>query len=222
MKGMCICCGLSVITQFRSEIGRTAGRRRVLEVCWQKSVTRFVKKSVEARLSGVWSWPSRIWVRTGPTLQVRLSGPVRGWTGPNFEGPGPGGEWTGPWGRTQVGPEPDLNFTLWICLIFISLQYTFTVIFKKWRSLKLFITRSASDNHAATTTMQPQDDDDDGMWGMTRRKGPGVYTYLGLAARRAGMMESGLNYASGVVWATGMSLFKFCFFCLLTDIFCYI
>ena len=37
-----------------------------------------------------------------------MSGPVRGWTGPNFVGPGPGGEWTGLWGRTRVGPGPDL------------------------------------------------------------------------------------------------------------------
>ena len=48
---------------------------------------------------------------------------------------------------------------------------------------------------------------------MTRRKVPRVYTYLGLAARRAGMTESGLNNASGIVWATGMSLFEICFFC---------
>ena len=33
------------------------------------------------------------------------------------------------------------------------------------------------------------------------------------------MTELGLNDASGVVWATGMSLFEFYFFCLLTDIF---
>ena len=44
------------------------------------------------RLSGVRSWPSRTWVRTGPNPQVRVSGPVSGWTGPNFEGPGSGGE----------------------------------------------------------------------------------------------------------------------------------
>ena len=48
MKGRYICYGLSIITQFRNEIGRTAERRRVLEVCWQMSVTQFVKKSVEA------------------------------------------------------------------------------------------------------------------------------------------------------------------------------
>ena len=61
-------------------------------------------------LSGVRSWPSWTWVRTGPTPQVRGSRPVRGWTGPYFLGPGPGGEWTGPWGRTWVGPGLDLIF----------------------------------------------------------------------------------------------------------------
>ena len=33
---------------------------------------------------------------------------MMGWTGPIFGGPGPGGEWTGPWGQTGTGPGPSL------------------------------------------------------------------------------------------------------------------
>ena len=49
---------------------------------------------------------------SGPGPPGPGSGPVRGWTGPDFVGSGPGGDWTGPWGRTQVGPGPDLNFSI--------------------------------------------------------------------------------------------------------------
>src|SRR5271155_4989165 len=86
-----------------------------------------LKESIErpgiVRLSEVRSWPSRTWVRTGPTPWVRVSGPVRGWTGPNFVGPGPGREWTGPWGRTRVGPGPDHIFIILVSTVIIRYKY---------------------------------------------------------------------------------------------------
>src|SRR5271168_577197 len=74
-----VCCGLNVNTQFLEGIGRaswrrwysrSAGRSRLLEVCWQKSVTRFEKKSVDAsRRRGV--------------VRIALSSPE--WGGPKRE-----------------------------------------------------------------------------------------------------------------------------------------
>ena len=110
-----------VLTYFLMNVKRTMNHSWLMmpsTTFWKQQLTVLVALLVmynysmqfSTRLSAVRSWPSRTWVRTGPTPWVRVSGPVRSGPAPNFVGPGPGGEWTGPWGRTGVGPGPNLYF----------------------------------------------------------------------------------------------------------------
>ena len=97
---------------------------------------------VNSRLSEVWSWPSWTWVRTGLTPRVQVSGPVRSGPAPDFVGPGPGGEWTGPWGRTGVGPGLNLYFKFIVLCTVSNIILSFCNCFQegqtRW-SLKLFM-----------------------------------------------------------------------------------
>ena len=92
-----------------------------------------------SRLSEVRSWPSWTWVQTGPTPWVRVSGPVRSGPAPDFVGPGPGGEWTGPWSQTGVGPGPNLYFQFIILCTVSNIILSFCNHFQEGRSLKLFM-----------------------------------------------------------------------------------
>ena len=81
-----------------------------------------------------WSWPSWTW--------VQVSGPVRSGLAPDFVGPGPGGEWTGPWGRTGVGPGLNLYFQFIILCTVSNIILSFCNHFQEgrtWQSLKLFM-----------------------------------------------------------------------------------
>ena len=91
------------------------------------------------RLSEVRSWPSWTWVWTGPTPWVWVSGPVRSGPAPDFVGPGPGGEWTGPWGQTGVRPGPNLYFQFIILCTVSNIILSFCNCFQEGRSLKLFM-----------------------------------------------------------------------------------
>ena len=84
--------------------------------------------TVGTRLSEVRSWPSWTWVQTG--------------LAPDFVGPGPGGEWTGPWGQTGVGPGLNLYFKFIVLCTVSNIILSFCNCFQEgwtWRSLKLFM-----------------------------------------------------------------------------------
>ena len=88
-------------------------------------------RPLPTRLSKVRSWPSWTWVRTRLAPWVQVSGPVRSGPAPDFVGPGPGGEWTGPWGWTRVGPGPNLYFQFIILCTVSNIILSFCNHFQK-------------------------------------------------------------------------------------------
>ena len=73
-------------------------------------------------------------LKSGPGPRGPGSGPVRSGPAPDFVGPGPGGEWTRPWGRTGVGPGPNLYFQFIILCTVSNIILSFCNRFQEGRA----------------------------------------------------------------------------------------